>query len=66
MADELSAAQRGLSITKALEALLPWCGDKRALSYLDGKGNEVRDRLWLIWEIRWIGWGVCVCVSRHL
>ena len=42
MADELSSRQRGLTIAKALEALLPMCGDKRALSYLDGKGNEVR------------------------
>lgn len=41
MADELSLKNRGLSVAKALEALLPSCGDKRALTYLDGKGNEL-------------------------
>ncbi len=39
--DELSQAQRGLTMAKALEALLPMCGDKRALTYLDGRGNEL-------------------------
>ena len=39
--EKLSAENRGLTVTQALEFLMQYVGDKRALTYLDGKGNEI-------------------------
>ena len=41
LADEKSANVPDWNLAKALKFLLPYCGEKRALTYLDGKGNEV-------------------------
>ncbi|TFJ86619.1 hypothetical protein NSK_002273 [Nannochloropsis salina CCMP1776] len=40
-ADKLSAEDKTLTVAKAIRFLLPFCGDKRALTYLDGKGAEI-------------------------
>lgn len=55
-AEKLSASNRGLTVPRALQALLPMCGDKRALTYLDGKGNEVRAQCVLLTCIYIEGW----------
>ena len=40
-ADKLSAEEKRLTVAEAIKFLLPSCGEKRALTYLDGKGHEI-------------------------